>query len=64
MEGEVVGGVGIAPFNEQAQVCELQKLYLSPKAQGLGLSKEANGNRFVICCSTLRKVLFRNDCMN
>ena len=40
MEGEVVGGVGIAPFNEHDKVCELQKLYLSPKAQGLGLSKK------------------------
>ncbi|WP_043933265.1 GNAT family N-acetyltransferase [Bacillus sp. EB01] len=39
MEGEVVGGIGIAPFNEHDKVCELQKLYLSPKAQGLGLSK-------------------------
>ncbi len=40
MEGEVVGGIGIAPFNEHSKVCELQKLYLSPKAQGLGLSKK------------------------
>ncbi|KOP68261.1 GNAT family acetyltransferase [Bacillus sp. FJAT-18019] len=40
MDGEVVGGVGIAPFNEQEEVCELQKLYLSPKAQGLGLGKK------------------------
>lgn len=40
MEGEVVGGVGIAPFNDHHKVCELQKLYLSPKTQGLGLGKK------------------------
>lgn len=37
---EVVGGVGIAPFGKHAGVCELQKLYITPKAQGKGLSKE------------------------
>lgn len=40
MDGEVVGGIGIAPFNEQEKICELQKLYLKPKAQGFGLSKK------------------------
>ena len=40
INGEVVGGMGIAPFNGHDEVCELQKLYLSPKAQGLGLSKK------------------------
>ena len=40
MEGEVVGGIGIAPFNEHDKVCELQKLYLSPKAQGFGFSRK------------------------
>lgn len=40
MEGEVVGGIGIAPFNEHDNVCELQKLYLTPKTQGLGLAKK------------------------
>jgi len=39
MEGEVVGGIGIAPFNEHDKVCELQKLYLSTKTQGLGFGK-------------------------
>jgi putative acetyltransferase len=40
MEGEVVGGIGIAPFNEPEKICELQKLYLSSKAQGIGLGKK------------------------
>lgn len=40
IEGEIVGGMGIAPFNEQDKICELQKLYLSSKAQGLGISKK------------------------
>ncbi|MCM3691034.1 GNAT family N-acetyltransferase [Neobacillus niacini] len=40
VEGEVVGGIGIAPFNEHEKVCELQKLYLSPKTQGQGLGKK------------------------
>lgn len=37
---EVVGGVGIAPFGLETAICELQKLYISPKAQGMGLSSE------------------------
>jgi len=40
MEGEVVGGIGIAPFNEHDKICELQKLYLSTKTQGLGFGKK------------------------
>ncbi|MDQ0970364.1 putative acetyltransferase [Neobacillus niacini] len=40
MEGEVVGGIGIAPFNEPDKVCELQKLYLTTKSQGLGIGKK------------------------
>ncbi|MED4056454.1 GNAT family N-acetyltransferase [Niallia taxi] len=36
INGEVVGGIGIAPFNQESSTCELQKLYLSPKAQGKG----------------------------
>lgn len=40
IENEIVGGIGIAPFDEQARICELQKLYLSPKVQGLGLANQ------------------------
>lgn len=39
-DDEVLGGVGIAPFNEKEGICELQKLYIAPVAQGLGLSKK------------------------
>ncbi|MED4473778.1 GNAT family N-acetyltransferase [Oceanobacillus caeni] len=39
-QDEVVGGVGIAPFAQKEGVCELQKLYITPKSQGIGLSKE------------------------
>ena len=39
-QDEVVGGVGIAPFGLKMGVCELQKLYITPEAQGMGLSRE------------------------
>lgn len=34
----VVGGIGIAPFDRERGICELQKLYIAPAAQGQGLS--------------------------
>ncbi|WP_042222246.1 GNAT family N-acetyltransferase [Oceanobacillus manasiensis] len=36
----VVGGVGIGPYSQTADVCELQKLYIAPEAQGIGLSRK------------------------
>lgn len=39
-QDEVVGGVGIAQFGQEREICELQKLYITPEAQGMGLSKE------------------------
>ncbi len=37
---EVVGGIGIAPFNKDDKVCELQKLYVRTNVQGLGIGKQ------------------------
>ncbi|MGG1638695.1 GNAT family N-acetyltransferase [Paenibacillus sp. NRS-1760] len=39
-QNEVVGGVGIAPFGQKPGICELQKLYITPEAQGMGLSND------------------------
>lgn len=39
-QNEVVGGVGIAPFGQKPGICELQKLYITPEAQGMGLSSD------------------------
>lgn len=40
LEGEVVGGGGIAPFSDDLSVCELRKLFLLPKARGLGIGQQ------------------------
>lgn len=37
---EILGGVGIAEFYPEKNICELQKLYLTKKAQGKGYSNE------------------------
>lgn len=37
---DIVGGVGIAPFNKGKGICELQKLYVIPEEQGKGLAKK------------------------
>lgn len=38
-DGEILGGCGIAEFDDKQRICELQKLYLKPQARGRGLSK-------------------------
>lgn len=40
VEGKVVGGCGIAPFNGSAEICELKKLFLLPESRGLGLGRK------------------------
>lgn len=39
LDGKVVGGCGIAPFNESSNVCELKKLFLLKESRGHGLGK-------------------------
>ncbi|HLQ70548.1 MAG TPA: GNAT family N-acetyltransferase [Bacillota bacterium] len=36
----IVGGVGIAPFDKEKGICELQKLYVIPEEQGKGFAKK------------------------
>lgn len=38
-QGEILGGGGIAPLNNQPGVCELQKMYFSPTLRGKGLAR-------------------------
>ncbi len=40
VEGNVVGGSGVAAFNTSDHVCELRKLFLLPENRGFGLGKE------------------------
>ena len=39
LDGQVVGGAGIAPFLHYSNICELKKLFLLPSSQGLGMGK-------------------------
>ncbi len=39
LDGQVVGGAGIAPFLHYSEICELKKLFLLPSSQGLGIGK-------------------------
>ena len=40
LQGEVVGGAGIAPLaGEEADYCELQKLFFKPEIRGLGMAR-------------------------
>ncbi len=40
-DGAVIGGCGIAPLeNGDESICELQKMYFSPKARGTGVASQ------------------------
>lgn len=55
-QGTVVGGGGIKPLKDfENSVCELQKMYLSPKARGKGYGKVL----FNICLKEAKKLGFK-----
>ncbi|MCA2018867.1 GNAT family N-acetyltransferase [Vibrio tritonius] len=45
LDGKVVGGCGLASFNDSPEVCELKKLFILPEGRGHGL-----GKRMAITC--------------
>ena len=56
--GQILGGAGIMPLNKGAKnICELQKMYLDPKARGKGVGTNlldlclsfARENNFSLC---------------
>ncbi|MCG3723735.1 GNAT family N-acetyltransferase [Vibrio cincinnatiensis] len=39
LNGQLMGGGGIAPFNGSHSLCELKKLFLLPESRGYGIGK-------------------------
>lgn len=55
-DGKVVGGCGIAPLeNEDASVCELQKMYFAPEIRGTGYAEQIIQN----CLEFAKEVGFK-----
>ncbi len=40
LNDQVVGGCGIAPFNDKQDICELRKLFLLPEGRGYGIGRQ------------------------
>ena len=40
LDGQIVGGCGLAPFSDDGKVCELKKLFLLKESRGFGVGKQ------------------------
>lgn len=57
-EGKIIGGSGIAPLeNGPKEICELQKMYFSPEARGIGL-----GEKMILKCLDFAKEVGFKSC--
>jgi len=55
-DGEIFGGAGIKPLKDSNyNVCELQKMYFSPKIRGLGIGKQM----FSKCLDAAKKIGYK-----
>ncbi|ULC60627.1 GNAT family N-acetyltransferase [Flaviramulus sp. BrNp1-15] len=56
LNGEVLGGGGIKPLKDfEADVCEIQKMYFSPKVRGEGLGRKL----FKKCMQTAKELGYK-----
>jgi putative acetyltransferase len=59
--GKVVGSAGVAPENEAATICELQKMYFFLETRGLGIGSQVMAVCLQSAKTLVRKLLSGND---
>lgn len=47
-QGQVMGGVGIAPLQGNQKICELQKMYFLPEVRGQGFARKMTLDCFAV----------------
>lgn len=57
IDNKIVGGCGIASFDQQKKICELRKLFLLPEARGFGV-----GRKLIEQCLDYAKSEGYNEC--
>jgi len=56
IDGKVVGGCGIAAFNNSNDICELKKLFLLPECRGFGIGRQLSNQ----CLEFAKSRSFKN----